>query len=84
MGGRRNYLGFWNASDDCDLVNIFCIMKPIAFIRPDDWEVFSLNSDGETYSLERMKKDFPGHLHMEYPIETMRVSKFHEVWPHQD
>ncbi len=55
-------------------------MKPIAFIRPDDWELFTLNRDRKTYSLRMTKKMFPGKLHGEYSAETLRLHKFHEVY----
>lgn len=40
-------------------------MKKV-FIRKDDGERFTLNDDGETYSLEAMKRDYPGHRHHKY------------------
>jgi len=46
-------------------------MKPIKFIRPDDGEVFSLNDDGITYSLQKMKDEFPNHLHTKYTKELL-------------
>lgn len=35
-------------------------MKKV-FIRIDDGERFTLNKDSKTYSMERMKKDYPNH-----------------------
>lgn len=43
-------------------------MKPKKFIRIDDGEEITLNDDGETYSFESMKKQFPNNLHMEYTL----------------
>jgi len=40
--------------------------KPKIYIRPDDKEVFSLNKDGKTYSLEFMKKKHPKSLTFKY------------------
>lgn len=33
--------------------------KPEKYIRPDDGEVFTLNNDGVTYSLEVIKRHYP-------------------------
>jgi hypothetical protein len=51
-------------------------MKRI-FIRPSDYEIFSENEDG-SYSLEMMKRDFPGHLYSEYSAEVLRRIGFTE------
>lgn len=42
--------------------------------RIDDGELFSLNKDGETYSLERMKKDFPENLANKHTYNTLMVT----------
>ena len=50
--------------------------SPLIYIRPDDGEVFSLNEDGETYSLLRIKVDFPESLQQKYHKEEMEGSGF--------
>jgi len=42
--------------------------------RIDDGELFSLNKDGETYSMEMMKKDFPKSLMSKYTYDTLMVA----------
>lgn len=49
------------------------------FIRIDDGERFTLNEDGKTYSLEMMKKDFPGHLHHKYEEHHLTGEAFRFV-----
>lgn len=44
---------------------------PKYLIRPDDYYVFSLNSDGQTYSGHQSKIDWPMHIHHEYPYEVL-------------
>lgn len=41
-------------------------MKPRYYVRSDDYMVFSLNDDGETYSIDSSKIKFPRHLHHKY------------------
>lgn len=53
---------------------------PIAFVRPDDFAVFSLNADGLTYSGVESKRRFPDSLHNEYSRETLSGLGFHEVF----
>ena len=50
-------------------------MKPIAFKRLDDDELFTLNDDSKTYSMENMKKDFPNSFYLKY-----RPSTFNTLW----
>jgi len=45
--------------------------QPHAFVRADDGELFTINPDG-SYSMEKMKRDFPNHLHSAYPLSHMR------------
>lgn len=54
--------------------------KLIGFIRPDDWELFSLNKDGETFSLESSKKRWRAALHHKYSAARLRTARFHEVY----
>ena len=54
--------------------------KPIAFKRKDDGELFTLNDDGVTYSLEFMKREFPNNLHMKYEGKHLQNDKFIPVW----
>lgn len=51
------------------------IKLPTVMIRPDDGEVFSINSDG-TYSSELMKRDFPKSLDMKFSIITLNAYGF--------
>jgi hypothetical protein len=44
---------------------------PKEIIRIDDGEVFTLNADGKTYSLEFMKRRFPSHLYSEYTYKVL-------------
>jgi hypothetical protein len=53
--------------------------KPIAFERPDDGEIFSLNLGG-TYSLEFMKVRFPEHLTFEYEECRLRECGFRPIY----
>lgn len=52
---------------------------PLAFIRPDDWEIFELN-ENKTYSLKSSKIRFPNALHNEYTKETLNHLGFHHVY----
>jgi hypothetical protein len=52
-------------------------MKPKYYIRPDDCEVFSLNEDGETYSLKVSKEKWPNHRHSVYPEWVMKDCGFY-------
>ena len=54
--------------------------KLIAFIRPDDWEVFDLNEDGDTFSNKKSKKSAPACYHAQYEGETLKHLGFHEVY----
>ena len=44
---------------------------PKYLVRPDDHEIFSLNEDGKTYTIDEHKKQFPGHLHHKYTWERL-------------
>ena len=46
-------------------------MKPKYYVRSDDYMVFSLNADGETYSIEKFKVEHPAHLHHHYPESVL-------------
>ena len=39
---------------------------PVAYLRIDDNELFTLNEDGETYSLHWTKVEFPDSIHSKY------------------
>jgi hypothetical protein len=52
----------------------------VAFIRKDDNEMFTLNSDGKTYSLEFMKRNFPKSLTMKYTKKQLSSDSFRAVW----
>ena len=52
--------------------------NPKYMIRPSDYEVFSLNSDGMTYSGMAHKEKYPDNLHHEYPLATLLNCGFFE------
>lgn len=52
----------------------------IAFKRPHDGKLFTLNSDGITYSLEMFKEMFPKQIHSEYSKEKMLECKFIPIY----
>jgi hypothetical protein len=54
--------------------------KPVAFKRKDDGELFTLNYDCVTYSLEFMKREFPNSLHMKYEAKHLQNNKFTPIW----
>jgi len=58
--------------------------KIIKFIRVDDGEEFTLNEDGETYSLEFMKRKFPKSLTHKYRKEHLMGSHFRPVYSKED
>jgi hypothetical protein len=51
----------------------------IAFVRPDDFTVFSINNNG-TFSLHTSKTEYPDALHSEYSYENLQNLGFHEVF----
>lgn len=54
--------------------------KIIAFIRPDDGEIFSLNEDEETFSLKWLKEQFPNHLHHKFSKTVLICHKFTPIY----
>lgn len=52
--------------------------KIIAFIRPNDNELFTVNQDG-TFSNDRMKKGFPNNIHQTWSQENLEAMRFHPV-----
>lgn len=44
---------------------------PKYFLRPDDYYVFSLNEDGETYSGHKSKTEWPNNLHHKYSYQVL-------------
>jgi len=48
------------------------------FIRKSDGEVITLNEDGETYSMESSKKEFPDHLHPKWKPAHLQNRYFEE------
>jgi len=52
---------------------------PKYMIRTDDYEIFSLNEDGMTYSNRYMKMEFKDHLHHKYTYEVLKSHKFYET-----
>lgn len=57
--------------------------KPKYLVRPDDLEVFSLNSDEKTYSVDSAKKEFPRNLHAEFAYETLIKIDFYPIKENQ-
>jgi len=51
----------------------------LKFVRKDDREEFTLNSDKVTYSNAYMKKHYPKHFHFKYNKEAFRSSYFFAV-----
>lgn len=49
---------------------------PKVIQRIDDGETFSLNEDGETYSSEAMKRDFPNSIHHKYTQQQLLIKGF--------
>lgn len=52
------------------------LMKPDFFVRLDDFEIFSKNEDGLTYSNHISKTDFPENQHHMYPESNLVNEKF--------
>ena len=60
---RNNWIAFVSGWQLCLQNPPKTILQPVkAYIRIDDGEKFTINPDG-TYSIEKMKRDFPDHLH---------------------
>jgi hypothetical protein len=51
----------------------------LAVERKDDGELFTLNEDHRTFSNERMKRDYPDHIHHKWPIEAFSPAHFRIV-----
>jgi hypothetical protein len=51
-------------------------MKPDFFVRVDDFEIFSKNEDGVTYSNSASKDDFPENQHQKYEEANLINDKF--------
>ena len=52
------------------------VNRPKYLIRPDDYMVFSLNEDGETYSTHRSKIQWPNNLHHKYTTSRLLAANF--------
>ena len=50
--------------------------KPKYLVRPDDYMVFSLNEDGETYSTHKSKIEWPNNLHHKYTAARLWAANF--------
>lgn len=50
--------------------------KPKFYIRPDDYEIFSLNDDKETYSVDALKKRWPMNFHFQYQEQVLLARGF--------
>lgn len=55
----------------------------IAFKRPDDGKLFTLNQDG-TYSLDWLKKEFPNHIHQKYPAGLLAEFGFEQIFKYEE
>lgn len=55
-------------------------LHPISMVRPDDLEVFTLNIDGCTYTIERSKAEFPNSHHNEYSLRRLELSGFYPLF----
>ena len=56
------------------------LFKLSAFERIDDGEMFTLNDDGETYSLEYMKKHYPDSLQTKYTMKQLERKEFKPIY----
>lgn len=45
-------------------------------VRLDDYEVFTLNVDGKTYSNSEMKRKFPKHVHNKHTLSHLEYCDF--------
>lgn len=55
-------------------------MKPIAFQRIDDGELFTLDTETGDYSMEAMKREFPQSWRMYWPESTLsELAGFREI-----
>lgn len=54
--------------------------KPTAFRRLDDGELFTLNPDGETYSLKFMKERFPESFTFAHKADLFPASHFEPIY----
>lgn len=52
--------------------------RPKYMVRPDDFEVFSLNEDGQTYSILESKKKYPDNFHHSHSYERLQSLGFIE------
>ena len=53
--------------------------KPVKFVR-NDGEEFTLNNDGNTYSLEFMKKEYPASRLVKYNAFQLAAGNFTPVY----
>lgn len=58
--------------------------KPIAFRRLDDGELFTINEDGFSYSLEGSKKAWPNHLHSKFNARHLPLPYFEPIYNNTD
>lgn len=56
------------------------VLKPIAFCRLDDGELFTVNPDGETYSLKFMKEKYPNSIVSAYKPYHFSPDLFEPVY----
>jgi len=54
--------------------------KIVKFVRKDDGEEFTLNSDGKTYSLAFMKRRFPKSFTFKYTKAHLSGGSFRAVY----
>ena len=52
---------------------------PDLMIRPDDYEVFSINCDN-TYSSHSMKLKFPNSIYNKFSLEVLELHGFYPVF----
>ena len=51
-------------------------MKVVAFERISDGELFTINEDGETYSLSWTKEKYPDSLYLKYKVPALNDPQY--------
>jgi hypothetical protein len=57
--------------------------KLVAFIRPNDGSIFSINENNTTFSLKSSKEQFPDAIHHEYTKECLTSHDFIPVYNYE-
>jgi hypothetical protein len=76
------FIDYYSAKDKyVKLISIaFNKLKyPKYLVRPDDFNIFSLNPDGKKYSIDRSKREYPDQYHNEYKIDVLESYGFYPI-----